>query len=121
MLKCGGKVGVANIGVARGEMAQSSLNGLALFKERNFRWFFIGQAASLLGDGMIGVALAFAVLDQTGSPADLGFVLAARSIPMVAVLLIGGVFADRLPRRHVMVAADVARFLSLGTMCALLI
>ena len=93
----------------------------AVLGVRDFRRFFIGQSASLLGDGMVGVALAFAVLDLTGSPADLGYVLAARTIPLVAGLLIGGVIADRLPRLRIMVAADLARFLGQGTMAALLI
>jgi MFS transporter len=94
---------------------------LFIFKERGFRRFFIGQSASLLGDGMVGVALAFAVLDLTGSPADLGYVLAARSIPLIAFLLIGGVIADRLPRRRIMVTADLARFLGQVTMATLLV
>jgi MFS family permease len=97
------------------------VTALGVLGERNFRRFFIGQSASLLGDGMVGVALAFAVLDLTGSPADLGYVLAARSIPLVAVILVGGVIADRFPRRRIMVAADVARFLGQATMATLLI
>ncbi len=59
---------------------------------------------------MTGVALAFAVLDLTGSATDLGIVLAAKTVPLVAFLLVGGVFADRLPRRLVMLVADVVRF-----------
>src|SRR5689334_612188 len=102
-------------------MRVGRVNGLAVLEERDFRRFFIGQSASLLGDGMVGVALAFAVLDLTGSPADLGYVLAARSIPLIAGLLIGGVIADRLPRRRIMVTADLARFLGQATMAALLI
>jgi MFS family permease len=94
---------------------------LSVLKERDFRRFFIGQSASLLGDGMVGVALAFAVLDLTGSPTDLGYILAARSIPLVAGLLIGGVIADRLPRRRIMVTADLARFLGQATMATLLV
>jgi MFS family permease len=94
---------------------------LAVLTERDFRRFFIGQSASLLGDGMVGVALAFAVLDLTGSPADLGYVLAARSVPLVAGLLIGGVIADRLPRRRIMVTADLVRFAGQATMATLLI
>jgi MFS family permease len=94
---------------------------LAVLKEQNFRRFFIGQSMSLLGDNMVGVALAFAVLDLTGSPADLGYVMAARSLPLIAVLLIGGVIADRFPRRRLMVSADLARFLGQGTMATLLI
>ena len=101
--------------------ASGGVAALAVLKERNFRRFFIGQSTSLLGDGMVGVALAFAVLDITGSPADLGYVLAARSIPLVAVLLIGGVIADRFPRRRIMVTADVARFAGQAAMATLLI
>ena len=90
-------------------------------KERPFRLLFIGQAVSLLGDGMVGVALAFAVLEETGSASDLGIVLAARTIPLVAFLLVGGVWADRLPRRALMVTTDLIRFAAHGLMAALLI
>src|ERR687886_644367 len=85
---------------------------LGALEEREFRLFFSGQAISLLGDGMAPLALAFAVLDLTGSPTDLGFVFAARMIPWVASLLVGGVFADRFSRRGVMVGADLLRFAS---------
>jgi predicted MFS family arabinose efflux permease len=94
---------------------------LAVLRERPFRLLFCGQAVSLLGDGMVPVALAFAVLDLTGSATDLGIVLAARTLPLVAFLLAGGVWADRLPRRTVMVAADLARFAAHGAMAVLLI
>jgi MFS family permease len=90
-------------------------------KERPFRLLFLGQAVSLLGDGMVGVALAFAVLDLTGSASDLGIVLAARTVPLVAFLLVGGVWADRLPRRALMVSTDLIRFAAHGLMAALLI
>jgi MFS family permease len=94
---------------------------LSVLAEPNFRRFFVGHAVSLLGDGMVGVALSFAVLDLTRSPADLGDVLAARSVPMVAVLLFGGVIADRFPRRRVMIAADLTRFLGQGVTAALVL
>jgi len=45
---------------------------LGALRERDFRLFFTGQTASLLGDGMVGVALSFAVLDLTGSVSDMG-------------------------------------------------
>jgi predicted MFS family arabinose efflux permease len=90
-------------------------------QEREFRLLFLGQSVSLLGDGVVAVALAFAVLDLTGSASDLGFVFAARTVPLVTLLLAGGVFADRLSRRSVMVAADVARCSSQGLTAALLI
>jgi MFS family permease len=94
---------------------------LGALREREFRLLFTGQAISLLGDGMVGVALAFAVLDLTGSVTDLGIVFAARTIPLVVFLLVGGVFADRLPRRAVMLTADVVRLVTQGVIAALLI
>ena len=90
-------------------------------RERQFRLLFTGQIVSLFGDALTGVALAFAVLDLTGSATDLGYVFAAKTIPLVAFLLIGGVFADRLPRRAVMLVADVVRFGAQGTVALLVL
>ena len=55
------------------------------------------------------LALAFAVLDLSGSAADLGLVLAALFTARVVFILAGGVWSDRLPRQLVMVAADLLR------------
>ncbi|HEX6491024.1 MAG TPA: MFS transporter [Gaiellaceae bacterium] len=82
---------------------------LGALQEREFRLFFTGQLVSLLGDAVTPFALAWAVLDLTGSARDLGFVIAAKTAPLVIFLLVGGVFADRLPRRGVMLTADVVR------------
>src|SRR5205823_5169615 len=95
--------------------------GPGALRERNFRLSFIGQATSQLGTGMVGVALSFAVLDLTGSVADLGLVLAAQTVPLVVFLLLGGTVADRLPRRAVMLVSDSARAVTQGTLAALLI
>jgi MFS family permease len=70
---------------------------------------------------MVGIALAFAVLGLHGSATEVGIVLAVRMLPTVATLLVGGVVADRVSRRAVMVAADVSRVLTQGAMAALLI
>ena len=56
----------------------------ALLRSRDFRNVFIAQSVSVFGDGITPVALTFAVLDLTGSGTDLGLVLAAQSIPLVA-------------------------------------
>ena len=89
-------------------------------REREFRLLFTGQLISLLGDSFTSVALAFAVL-SIGSASDLGYVFAARSVPLVAFLLVGGVFADRLPRRAVMLTADVVRLGTQGATAALIL
>src|ERR1035441_6268465 len=72
------------------------------WEQRSFRLFFFGQGISAVGDRIVSVALAFAVLDLTGSVKDLGLVLAAQTVPLVLFLLMGGVWSDRLSRRAVM-------------------
>lgn len=81
---------------------------LGALSEREFRLLFLARAFSLFGSAIAPIALAFAVLDLTGSPSDLGLVLAARTLPQMLFLLVGGIWADRLPRYRVMLASDVA-------------
>jgi MFS family permease len=89
--------------------------------QRAFRLLFAAQSISSLGDRLVPVALAFAVLDLTGSATALGAVLAAQTIPLVAFVLFGGVWADRLSRRRVMLASDLVRAVSQGSSAALLL
>jgi MFS family permease len=76
--------------------------------ERSFARYLASVTVSTLGSGMATVALAFAVLDFGGAT-DLGIVLLAREIPIVIFLLLGGVFADRLPRRVILVGCDLLK------------
>jgi MFS family permease len=80
----------------------------ALLRHREFRLLFCGQTASTIGDQVVRVALALYVT-QIGSPTDVGVVLAAGTLPLLVFLLLGGVWADRLPRHRLMLAADAAR------------
>ena len=96
-------------------------DSLDVLHGREFRLLFAGQAVSVLGDRMVAVALAFAVLEIGGSATDVGLVLAAGVFPLVGSVLVGGVVADRASRRAVMVVADLVRVASQGTMAALLI
>ncbi|GAA1415146.1 hypothetical protein GCM10009639_69050 [Kitasatospora putterlickiae] len=93
---------------------------LAVLGERDFRWFFVGYATSLVGSSMAPVAVAFAVLDGGGGGTELGWVMAARILPIVLVMVAGGVVADRLGGRRVMLAADVLRCAVQGGFAALL-
>jgi MFS family permease len=70
-----------------------------------FRWVTAGQAVNLFGNGIAPIALAFAVLDMTGSPGALGLVVGAASVANVAFVLLGGIVADRLRRDHVLVGS----------------
>lgn len=94
---------------------------LRVLSLRDFRLVYGASAVSLIGDGVVPVALAFAVLDLTGSATDLGVVLACRTVALLGSLLAGGVVADRLGRRGVMIAADVARLVGQGAIGLLLV
>ena len=94
---------------------------LRVLRHRDFRLLWLANSASTLGDDIVRVALAlFVVIDLTASATDLGLVLAAYSLPMVGLLLVGGVVADRLPRHLLVVVTDLARF-ALHALLALLI
>jgi predicted MFS family arabinose efflux permease len=75
----------------------------------------------MLGSAVAPIALAFGVLDLTGSKSDLGFVLAANWVPQLVLILLGGVFADRLPRHLVMVGANAVSAGAQGAIAALLL
>lgn len=80
---------------------------LAPLSYRPFRYLFAGRLTSLAGGAIAPIALAFAVLGADGSATDLGLVLAAGAVPQIALFLLGGIVADRLPRNLVMVGSDV--------------
>src|SRR6266496_3657340 len=92
-----------------------------VLRVRDFRRVFWAQAVSTIGDFLVPVAIAFAVLDLTGSVSDLGLVLFARVLGQVLFFLVGGVWADRLPRQQVMVASHVVRFFTQGVLGLLLV
>src|ERR687887_2314280 len=94
---------------------------LGVLAERNFGLLFLGQATSAFGDRLAPIALAFAVLDLTGSASDLGFVLAAQTLPTLLLVAVAGVWADRLPRQLVMLSSDAVRCGSQGATAALLL
>ena len=67
------------------------------------------------------VALPFAVPAIGGTATDIGLVEAAGLVPLAVLVLVGGVWADRLPRRSVMLVADLARMALQLAAAALLI
>jgi predicted MFS family arabinose efflux permease len=82
---------------------------LGALHERQFRLLWLGQTASALGDSVIFVALPFAVIQTGGGAAELGLVLASFTLARASFIVVGGVWADRLPRRLVMLACDAIR------------
>src|SRR5438045_5397992 len=98
-----------------------SIHDLGALGEPDFRRLYVARAFSLFGDGLVPVALPFAVLSIDRSPAGLGFVLASRSLSLVVFLLVAGVIADRLARKYVLIASDLVRLMAQGVMAGLLI
>jgi MFS family permease len=88
--------------------------------ERPFRLLWLGRTGSSVGDALIPVALAFAVLRIGGGARGLGIVLAAFTIGRASFVVVGGVWADRLPRRAVMITADLVRVATQAATAALL-
>ncbi len=95
---------------------------LATFRalsNRSFALLWSGQTISRLGDSVYTIALAWWVLQQTGSATAMGAVLICSTIPMLFFLLFGGVAVDRFPRVRLMLASDLLRA-ALVTLIALL-
>src|SRR4029079_15046590 len=86
----------------------------------NFRLLFASRAVSCFGTSLAPIAVAFAVLDLTGSAPDTGIAFACWTLAQISTLLVGGVVADRLPRRLVMVASETTNFLVRATVGAVL-
>ncbi|HEV8057672.1 MAG TPA: MFS transporter, partial [Actinomycetota bacterium] len=92
---------------------------LTPLRHPDFRKLWIGMTASLLGDGIFYVALAWQAYEISNTPSALSTIGVAMTVPHVVFLLAGGVVSDRIDRRKVMIAADLMRGLAVGTMGAL--
>lgn len=85
---------------------------------RNFTLLLLGQVFSLLGNGALRFALSMYVLESTGSAAVFGTLLAVSMVPTILLTPFGGVLADRVHRRKVMVGLDLASGISVLTAAA---
>jgi MFS family permease len=93
--------------VARGRI----VGGLGALVEREYRLLFAATLVTSLGDAVALIALAFAVLD-VATASGLGVVIAVRQIASAAVLVLGGVVSDRMPRNRVLVGASLLQGLA---------
>ncbi|MEE4595978.1 MFS transporter [Streptomyces sp. DSM 41524] len=88
---------------------------------RNYTLLTTAAVVTGLGNAGALIAAAFAVLEAGGDGGDVGLVAAARTLPLVVFLLIGGAVADRLPRHRVMVAANSLNCLSQAVFAVLVL
>ncbi|MEO2139248.1 MAG: MFS transporter, partial [Thermoleophilia bacterium] len=102
-------------------MSTRMLPGTGCLREQSFRLLFMSQLLSAVGDTIAAVAVPFAIISLGGGAADIGLVLGARALPLVLFLLVGGVWADRLSRRTVMIASDAVRAACQAAFAAILI
>ncbi len=89
------------------------------FRHRDYRLLVASMAASLFASGMWTVALVYQVIALGGGPSELSLVMTALSAGLLLSVLIGGVAADRLPRRALLVGVEAVRIVSVGLVAAL--
>jgi MFS family permease len=83
------------------------MNILRAFTHRPFALLWTGQTVSRLGDNLHRIALAWWVLEKTGSATAMGTVLVLSQIPLLLFILIGGIVVDRFPRIRIMFLSDL--------------
>ena len=88
-------------------------------RHRDFALLWSGQSVSRLGDGVFTVTLALETLRVDRHPIALSYVLAARLLPAVLFVLLGGAIVDRVPRRLAMLGSDIARGAAAAAIAAL--
>jgi len=88
-------------------------------RSRVFRWYWAAQWPTQLGTWMHIVALGYLVFKQTGSTGAVALVAAADGLPAVALALVGGLVADRYPRRSILLVTQTVLGLSAGALAVL--
>jgi MFS family permease len=92
---------------------------LSPLRHRNFRLFWIGLLLSSVGSQFTTVAMAWQIYELTNSPLQIGLIGLVRAVPQVAMLLFGGLLADAMDRRRLMMATQSSLFLVSGTLAFL--
>ena len=88
---------------------------------RPYRLMWLGSTTSSIGDAVVQIALVFAILHIGGTASDIGVIAAVSTVARIAFVLAGGVWADRLRRQYVMLAADAVRGVVQATLAILLL
>lgn len=89
------------------------------FRHRDYRLLVASMAFSLFASGLWLVAIVYQVIALGGGPSELSVVAAGSSLGLLISALVGGVAADRLPRRAVLIAVEVVRIVSAATAAGL--
>ena len=92
--------------LARIKIAMPRLPSFSALRYPNFRWFWYSAAGQAVGQGMQFLALGWLVLERTDSVSQLGLVIFFYGIPNLTLVLLGGIIADRIDRRRLLLAAQ---------------
>jgi MFS family permease len=91
----------------------------SLRRHRNYRLFFAGQVVSVSGTWMQNVAMAWLVLQLTGSPFAVGLLVLCQFLPFTLLSLVAGVVVDRLDARRLVIATQAVSMVMAGVLAAL--
>lgn len=94
---------------------------LSIFRQRDFKLLWIGEAISLIGDQFYMIALPWLVLQLTGNALAMGTVLALAGIPRALFMLVGGALTDRFTPRMVMLASNLLRMVLVSLLALIII
>jgi len=84
-----------------------------------YRWLFGTLVASLLGAGLLIVALVWQVVELGGGPTDLSAVTSASAVGMLLTTLLGGALADRIPQRRILLGVELVQAFAIGLVALL--
>lgn len=103
------------------ENGQGNASFLSLFKQRDFRLLWIGEAISVIGDQFFMIALPWLVLQLTGDALAMGSVLALAAVPRALFMLVGGALTDRFSPRMVMLVSNLLRMMLVSLLAGLVL
>jgi MFS family permease len=112
---------VAEPATARPRRRTRFAEALRPLASRSYRLMWLGSTTSSVGDAVVQIALVFAILHIGGTASDIGVIAAVSTVARIAFVLAGGVWADRLRRQYVMLAADAVRGAVQATLAILLL
>ena len=97
----------------------STPKALTPLRSPAYRWLFGSLVASVLGAGLVVVALFWQVVELGGGPADVSFVMTGSAVGMLATTLLGGALADRIPQKRILLAVELVNAGALGVVALL--
>ena len=110
----------AQEGERSGSRLRAMLDDVGALRNPLYRRFWFGSLGAVAGTQFVILATGWLVVDGLGgSPLDLGYVGAATAVPTIAVNLFGGVLADRMDRRMLLIVTSIISALLIGVLAVL--